>query len=132
MLKSTKELDYLWRKWKNNNFINDKDFSITGFFCIALDHILHSIQWFPVHLFYKRIGEAKFFKTLADGRTTYADAFDAADEHIDVTNFFSIWILKYWGDDQQDGKLDDNGDGIGSDYPLSQREDGKLARITGL
>ena len=38
----------------------------------------------------------KFFKSMSDGETTVMDAFNKADYHVDVDNFFSIWVIKKW------------------------------------
>ncbi len=75
------------------------------------------------------------FKTLASGETNFANAFNVADKHVDVTNFLSIWCCKNPYTDElvpTDSKLDDNGDKIGHDYYLPNNNDGCLAIQTGL
>jgi len=59
------------------------------------------------------------FKKMASGEVDFATAFNNADYHVDQENFFSIWIPVFYGDSpSQNGKLDDNGDGTGSDYNI--------------
>ncbi len=74
------------------------------------------------------------FKSMADGRTTFFDAFKAADYHVNFTNFMSRWaptkIFGEWTHVAQDGKFNDNGDFYDSDW--DEGFDGNLAGKTGI
>jgi len=67
-----------------------------------------------------------FFNILSSGEKNFLDAFDRGDEHVTVENFLSVYSCK------QDARLDDNGDGTGSNYNTPNRKDGELSRQTGL
>jgi|WetSurMetagenome_2_1015567.scaffolds.fasta_scaffold00924_10 hypothetical protein len=74
------------------------------------------------------------FMAMADGRTDFAHAFDLADQFVNETDFQSVWtIIDQNGINRKtDSRLDDNGDGQGSSYPLYLTEDGWWASRTGL
>ncbi len=59
----------------------------------------------------------KFFKEIGDGDTNVLEAFNIADDHVENVNFMSIDVIKEWGYTfwPQDARLDDNGNGKGSD-----------------
>jgi parallel beta-helix repeat protein len=109
-------------------FLIDSCFS--GHYCNALDVeneeriiIASSSKWEPAEL---ETGQdwgafsGKFFNELANGKTNIAEAYNVADKHVNITNFMSTWIIKKWGYRMynQNGSLDDNGNGLGSDWDL--------------
>jgi hypothetical protein len=59
------------------------------------------------------------FKELADGETNVADAFNVADVHAEVKNFWSAYMPTFKNDlPPANATLDDNGDKVGSTYDL--------------
>jgi hypothetical protein len=62
----------------------------------------------------------KFFMKMADGETDIANAFNAADEHVETVNFMSIDVVEKWDYSiwPQQPMIDDNGNGLGGDYTL--------------
>lgn len=81
------------------------------------------------------------FKTMADGRTSFGQAFNEADKFVDVDNFISLWGCTWSWDGgpvvlvPTDSKLDDDGLKINrGDYPLQGGLffDGDLALATGI
>jgi len=79
------------------------------------------------------------FKTMANGRNNFKEAFNEADEFVDIENFISVWGCTWeWNEGPKvlvptDSKLDDNGNRVGSDYSLpGWPGDGYWAERTGL
>ncbi len=72
---------------------------------------------------------------MANGRTSFFNAFKTADYHVNFTNFMSRWAPTQfpsgeWTKVLQDGKLNDNGDIYDSDW--DEGFDGNLAGKTGI
>jgi hypothetical protein len=79
------------------------------------------------------------FKSMANGRNNFKHGFNEADEFVEVENFLSVWCCTWsWKGGPEvlvptDSRLDDNGNKVGSSYPLPGLPgDGYWAERTGL